>query len=275
MDPIFPGMDPYLEAAGAWPGFHEAFLSYAREAIQPSLPENYYAELRTREEIGIAGLRAERVLYPDLAVLEKGDHAERLPGAIRPAAGAAITAPELLQIIEEEPLHVGFLEIRDAARDHILVTLIELLSPSNKLPGPDRKKFLRKQREVLSSPTTWVQIDLLRSGDRVAPHPGVDVHCLRKGYDYLVTVSRPERRTPRLALELYGFTLRDPLPVIAVPLIAPDPDVALDLGAVFRRAYETGPYRKIIPYGAPPEPPLTPGDDAWARERVETILGKR
>ena len=28
MEPIFPGMDPYLEAPGIWPGFHEAFLSY-------------------------------------------------------------------------------------------------------------------------------------------------------------------------------------------------------------------------------------------------------
>ena len=54
------------------------------------------------------------------------------------------------------------------------------------------------------------------------------------------------------------------LPVIAVPLREPDPDVALDLGHVFRRAYETGPYRKVIRYGLPPDPELPPGDAAWA-----------
>lgn len=273
MHPIFPGMDPYLEAAGAWPGFHEAFLSYARETIQPLLPASYYAELRTREEIGIAGSRPGRVLYPDLAVLDKGDRDERRRGSIRSAAGATLTAPEHLRIIEDEPLRIGFLEIRDAARDHVLATLIELLSPSNKVAGSDRETFERKQREVLSSPTSWVQIDLLRSGDRVACHPSVEVHCRRKGYDYLVTVSRPAGRAPRLGLELYGFTVRDPLPVVAIPLIEPDPDVALDLGVVFRRAYETGPYRKILEYREPPDLRLNPGDEAWARDLVEQVLG--
>ncbi len=244
MSAVFPGMDPYLEAPGIWPGFHEAFLSYMRETIQPLLPENYYADIKTREEIGIAGCRAEKIR-----------HSEQ----------ASATVPERIQVIEEEPLRVSFLEIRDAARDHVLATLIELLSPSNKTSGPDRDAFEQKQREVLSSQANWVQIDLQRSGDRVGCHPSIETHARRKGYHYLVTVSRAGRRSPALDLDLYGFTVRDPLPVISVPLLDPDPDVTLDLGVVFRRAYETGPYRKIIDYRAQPSPPLAGEEAAWAR----------
>jgi hypothetical protein len=256
-------MDPYLEAAGTWPGFHDAFLAYAREVLQPLLPARYYADLRTREEIGISGYQAERAIYSDLAV--KGVES-RFP-SITTGGGqepeARRPAPEHLVVAVDEPLKVSFLEIR-GVNDDRLVTLVELLSPSNKIPGPDREAFERKQKEVLESGTNWVEIDLLRKGRRIGCHPRVELHCQSRGYDYVVVVSRSTRRSP-LDLEVYGFTVRDPLPVVALPLVAPDPDVAFDLAQVFRRAFETGPYRKVVRYDLSPEPALPDADLAWAR----------
>jgi hypothetical protein len=131
--------------------------------------------------------------------------------------------------------------------------LIELLSPSNKRSGPDRDAFARKQREIFQSDANWLEIDLLRAGRRHGGHPRLHEHCKAKGYDYVVVVSRPGRRFPRLDLEVYGFTLKQAFPTVQVPLALPDADVALDLGQVFRRAYETGPYHKLIDYNAPPD----------------------
>ena len=51
--------------------------------------------------------------------------------------------------------------------------------------------------------------------------------------------------------EVYAWTLRDPLPRIPIPLLALDPDVVLDLGAVFATAYERGRYVRLIDYAAP------------------------
>src|SRR5512145_904876 len=45
MEPIFPGMDPYLESTEVWPDFHDSFLFCIREALQPVLPQRYYAQL--------------------------------------------------------------------------------------------------------------------------------------------------------------------------------------------------------------------------------------
>jgi hypothetical protein len=266
MEPLFPGMDPYLESPDVWPDFHDSFLAYTRETLQPLLPAGYYAQLRTREEIGIAGYQAERVIYSDVSVRETvRPSVEAGPSAGRSPSGAAV-APEHIVIAADESLEVSFLEIR-GLRDDELVTLIELLSPSNKLPGPDREAFERKEREVLSSGTNWVEIDLLRQGRRLACHPRVDLHCKSKGYDYVVVVSRAARRDP-LDLEIYGFGVREPLPAVAVPLRPPDADVSLDLGRVFRRAYETGPYGKIVRYDLPADPPLADKDVSWARELV-------
>jgi hypothetical protein len=243
-------MDPYLEAPGLWPDFHEAFLTYARESLQPALPAGYYAQLRTREEIGIAGYQAERVIHPDV-------------GPVVPAAApGSTTVPDLLVIEPDERLEVSYLEIREVNDDR-LVTLIEMLSPSNKIPGPDRKRFARKRKEMLESDTNWIEIDLLRSGKRSDPR--VDLRCRSRRHLYVVVVSRGWKRHP-LQLEIYGFGIREPLPVIAVPLREAISDVPLDLGHVFKRRYETGPYRKVVRYDLPPDPGLPPDEAGWTRE---------
>jgi hypothetical protein len=240
MEPLFPGMDPHLESPAVWPGFHDAFLFCVREVLQPLLPDRYYAEIRQREELGLAD---------DACV-----------------SGVA-TVPKHLVIARQEPRTVNFVEIREGAGGR-LVTVIEMVSPSNKVPGEDRDAFERKQAEIFASDANWMEIDLLRRGKRLGGSPRVDIHCRARGHDYVVVVSRSEKRSPRIDLEIYGFTVRDSLPTVAVPLRQPDPDVRLDLGRAFRRAYETGPYRKIVRYDLPADPPLPEEDSAWARDEL-------
>jgi len=269
MEPIFPGMDPYIEAPGVWPDFHDAFLAYAREALQPLLPGGYYAVLRAREEIGIAGYEPEAVMFPDVAVKRTERQPPRDAAREHRVASGTATLPERLVIATKEKPRVNFLEIRDASSGDRLVTLIELLSPSNKLSGPDREAFQRKQDEVLASEANWMEVDLLRGGKRIGCHRSVDVHCRKKGYDYSVVVSRASRRGPKLEIELYGFRVRDPLPIVSVPLFPPHTDVDLDMRRVFRRTYETGPYPWIARYDQPLDPSLAPDDERWVRELLE------
>jgi len=54
-----------------------------------------------------------------------------------------------------------FLEIRDCDNRQ-LVTVLELLSPSNKRPGPDREQYLAKRQQLLASSVHLVELDLLR-----------------------------------------------------------------------------------------------------------------
>lgn len=262
-------MDPFIEASGLWAGFHDSLITYLRESLQPVLPRGYYAEIRMREEVGVGGFQSERVIFPDVAVSQEESH----PDGSTASDHVSIEAPqaELLTIAEEPSVKVNFLEIRDATRGDQLITLLEVLSPSNKQPGPDRDAFERKQEEVLSSETNWIEIDLLREGMRIACHPAVDTHCRRKSYAHSVVVSRAVRRRPKLVLELYGFPLKDRLPVISIPLRHPDLDVRLDLGQAFARAYDTGPYSRIIDYGRNAPANLSQEERSW----VETVLRAR
>ena len=60
----FPGMDPYLEHPDIFPDFHDRFVTYVSDAIQPRLPEPYYAAIGRRVWIEVS----ERFVGPDVNV---------------------------------------------------------------------------------------------------------------------------------------------------------------------------------------------------------------
>jgi len=148
------------------------------------------------------------------------------------------------------------LEIRDR-RDRRLVTVIELLSPSNKAAGSDRDDYMVKRRQVLSAPTHFVEIDLRRGESR--PSPPDLPPC-----DYYALVSRHEDRP---FVGVWPFGLRESMPTIPIPLAAPDAPVPLNLKAVLDQTYDEVGYAKYI-YQEKPEPPLTENEMAWARQFV-------
>jgi hypothetical protein len=147
----------------------------------------------------------------------------------------------------------GYLEVRDRLSREI-ITVIEVLSPSNKKPGPDRDQYLVKRRRLLYSPVHLVEIDLLRGNGPRMPVEGL-AECA-----YCVMVSRAEDR-PRVGL--WAIQLREPLPVVPVPLRAADGAARLDLQAVLHRLYDSAGYEDFI-YDGAPRPPLSAADAAWA-----------
>jgi hypothetical protein len=88
--------------------------------------------------------------------------------------------------------------------------------------------------------------------------------------DYCVQVSRAEER-PQVGL--WPIQLRDPLPVIPIPLLAPDADARLDLQTLLHRMYDAAAYEDYIYDGTPP-PALSP-DDAVRAEGVLRQAGLR
>jgi hypothetical protein len=142
----------------------------------------------------------------------------------------------------------------------ICVTIIELLSPSNKA-GTGYIDYEKKRLSLIHQPLHLVELDLLLAGNRLP----MDAE-LPPG-DYFAMVSRTERRP---ISDVYAWSIRLPLPTISIPLMAPDPDVQLDLGAVFATVYQRGRYERSIDYTVPLDLPLHPDDRAWAEHLART-----
>ena len=251
----FPGMNPYLEQNDAWEDFHHDFITRAREMLSGQVGPNYYVKVEVRLYLHELAEEAGRYFGRGDVGVSRSDNP---PPTL---STATLSAPVQLLLPAVDSERHSSLEIHDR-RNRRLVTVIELLSPTNKTPGPDRDDYLRKRRELLKSQTHFVEIDLRRGGER--PCPPLLPPC-----DYYALVSREEER-PRLGV--WPLNLRDHLPVIPIPLSAPDPDVLLELQAVLDRAYDAADYGKYI-YGETPEPPLSEEQLAWARQFIPQPAG--
>jgi hypothetical protein len=243
-------MNPFLEQPDTWEDFHNTYISHAREILHRQIGPSYIVKVEVR--LYLHELPAEQRRY-----IGRADVGLAVPGAesVSPSATSTITAPVELFLpavaVEEE--RQAFLEIRDRLSRR-LITVIELLSPPNKT-GPDRDDYLRKRRLLLRGGTHLVEIDLHRGGQR--PTPPDLPPCT-----YYVLVSRAPRRP---LLEMWPIGLRERLPVVPIPLAAPETDVLLDLQTLLHEVYDAAGYGRYI-YTEKPDPPLNPEDDAWAQQ---------
>lgn len=249
----FPGMNPYLEHDDAWHDFHERFSPACAEAISPQVRPNYIVKLD--EHIYLHEKSAEERLLVGRSDVQIA----KLRPNEGPLGGGVTAAPVYARLPAVDVEKVSFIEVRDRA-NRSLVTVIELLSPTNKKVGPDRDQYLAKRQEVLGRGVHLVEINLLRGGTRPPLEDLPD--C-----DYYVMVSRAEER-PRAGV--WPLRLRDPLPVIPVPLRPPDRDAQIDLQQLLHRIYDAACYEDYI-YESRPHPPLHPADAEWA----ESLLRRK
>jgi hypothetical protein len=215
----FPGMNPYLEQNTVWNNFQQQFCPLCVEMLVPQVRPHFIVMMD--EHVYIHELSAE----------------ERIPPAV-------------------DVLHEGYVKILDRNSRRV-VTVIELLSPTNKRTGPDREQFLAKRRQVLASETHYVEIDLLRGGPKM-PIEGM-VDC-----DYYALVSRYPLRP---YMDFWPLRLRESLPTIPIPLTE-NLEAHLDLQAMLHRMYDAVGYEDYI-YDGEPQPRLHPDDAQWASQFVK------
>ena len=249
----FPGMNPYLEQDDAWHDFHERFIPYVATLLGGQLRPRYIVKID--EHIYVHELSAESRRWVGRADVSVARPSQE--GADAPAPGPVtglLEAPARVRLPAVDRERLSYVEIRDR-RDRELVTVVELLSPANKHPGADREQYLAKRMELLNGPVHLVEIDLLRGGP---PLPAED----RPDCSYSVLVSRVERRRDA---DFWPISLRERLPVIPIPVRAPDPDARLDLQAVLDQIYDDAGYADYV-YDGDPRPRLGLEDAEWARQ---------
>ncbi len=215
----FPGMDPYLEDEALWPLFHHQLIQSLHQILQPSLIDRYRERINQRRYV------TEQALFTS--------------------------------VVREEHLE-DFIEIRQRC-DGRLITLVEVVSPTNKLTPAGRAAYLAKRNEGKNAKANLVEIDLVLQGQPTLEYS-------RDGlpdWDYAVTVTRstqPDR------FEIYTTTLQKRLPRFRLPLASDDRDTVLDLHTAFTRCFEQGGFTNKIDYSKDPGTPLADEDRKWVQE---------
>ena len=218
----FPGMDPYLEDEKRWPAFQPVVVQALYQMLLPGLMDRYRARV------------GERIYCSEQALFTS--------------------------IIREEHKE-AFIEVRQRS-DGRLITLVEVVSPANKITAEGRKLYLERRDEVKKMNANVVEIDLVLQGQTLIDY----AKDAAPTWDYAVVVTRwthPDR------YEIYSATLPKRLPRFRVPLASDDRDTVLDLQSAVARAYDQGDFGKHIDYTRDPATRLSDDNRKWLGERLK------
>ncbi len=250
-------MDPYLESEW-WSDVHHNLTAVIRRILAKKLPGEYYP---TVERYSVLDSEPEEdigIFYPDVSVYQ--EQISKLSEPQAPYGDIEVLTPPSFTFPGFE-VNISWIAIRELENNR-LITAIEILSPVKKR-SPGQEPYLRKQKRQRENGIHFLEIDLLRRGNRSFKQ------SIRTNYHYCVNLSRGNQSS----LDIWTMTVRDKLPVIPVPLRYPDKDVSLDLGQVFEVAYDDGGYGKRIRYSQPPPPPsFSAQDDLWMKTLLKNHL---
>lgn len=250
----FPGMDPYLQSH--WRDVHTRLMVYAVDQLQEQLPADLLARVEEGVEVDWEG--DVRTVLPDVRVEE--DFSQWPPVGDAETGGlalaSAVVAEPLVVPVDDTTRRV---EIIDSKSGNRVVTVIEILSPTNKQPGSGMEQYRRKQLEDIAGGVNLVEVDLIRGGAFALAVPESRL-TPRYRTPFLVCVRRRVRFNEA---ELYRAPLEERLPAIRIPLRPVDKDAVLDLQALINQCYVKGRYNRID-YREEPDPPFLTAEQAWA-----------
>ena len=222
MSSPFPGMDPYLEDEKRWPTFQPLLVHALYQMLLPGLMDRY------RARVGERDYASEEALFTSII---RQEHKE------------------------------AFIEVRQRS-DGRLITLIEVVSPANKITTKGRGVYADRRAEVKKMNAHVVEIDLVLQGQTLIEGAKDSAPT----WDYAVVVTRwthPDR------YEIYSATLPKRLPRFRVPLASDDRDTVLDLQAAVTRAYDQGDFAKLLDYTRDPATRLSDENRRWLNERLK------
>jgi hypothetical protein len=168
-------MDPYLEKPSRWPGVHHELISVIRATLTELLHPSYFVEVGERVYLSTGDDPGRTVLVPDVHISPHARRNRRTSPMVE-GVGTNVAEPLIIEAFIEEMIKEHFLEIIDAENRRV-VTVIEILSPDNKVSRSQGLRSFRKKRlSVMNSTSHWVEIDFLRKGvslelrKRIRPH---------------------------------------------------------------------------------------------------------
>lgn len=255
MSSPFPGMDPYLEGY-IWPDVHQWLAAATCELLGPQISPAYVARMNHYTVNDTAPEEDVGIMYPDVDVLRKKveEPAESYAAGLPPTTPATISIPAIRNV----EVRIPVVEIRDRKKNQ-LITAIGILSPVNKR-RPGLKPYIEKRERLHASGVHLLEIDLIRRGQRPFNHP-----YLPKSH-YLITLIRAGSGTT----DAWAFNVQDALPVVPVPLKAPDKDAVLDLGKAMEMIYSRGLYHLSVDYKEePPPPPFDEENLKWMKQLLK------
>ncbi len=260
-------MNPYLEQLDIWPDFHDSLIAALARELGPQLPDHYRIALQRRVEVEepFSAPSELNLMIPDALVTSESVVAAPAGGGTTAAVAAPPDEAVAVRVRMPREVSVSWLRV-ETVPERELVTIVEVLFPTNKRPGEGRRRYIRKREAIVAGLVNLVEIDLLR---RWEPMP---LETPPPVSDYRILVCR-SLESP--GAWLYPFVVQQRIPKFTLPLRSDDeaPAPEVNLGPIINALHHTARYGQVARYDAPPpEPAFAPGVQEWVGERVAEFL---
>ncbi|MEM6400351.1 MAG: DUF4058 family protein, partial [Cyanobacteria bacterium P01_D01_bin.116] len=126
----------------------------------------------------------------------------------------------------------------------------------NKRSKQGREAYENQRNKILGSKTSFIEIDLLRAGE-----PMLILGASLT--DYYILVSRGYQRPEA---DLYGFNLKEPIPIFPVPLKQSEKEPSVDLQKLLNEVYQKARFDLVIDYSQLVKPSLSVEEKSWIEE---------
>ncbi|MBC8100043.1 MAG: DUF4058 family protein, partial [Armatimonadetes bacterium] len=233
-----------------WGGFHSAQIIDLMRALDRKLPAGYIVDNEQSMQIRDYHPDSGEALKPDARSNIKPDTVivQAYPGMAGggSALAEAIDTPTRTLTAtatadyDDQRLYLRAVAIRVLEPDlrfGRVVTLIELLSPSNKPGGSGFWQYAEKRILTLQAGIVLVELDYLHETPSPVPYiPSYPAHD-PAAYPYSILVTDPRPTLAQGKAQFYGIRVDQVLPRVAIPLGTGDAAIAFDFNAAYQQTF--------------------------------------
>jgi hypothetical protein len=244
MNVTYPGINPYLNSAllqpeGGWRSFHAAYIIYLFDALDATLPPNYYAQPEESLQIATYDVQEKQSKskpIADVLILNTGE-GESVSAEDEPTPTMTLSIPQPeTEDIQSVVIYEG---------DGKPVTRIEMLSPANKPGGSHYIQYLDKRDKTLRSGLRVVEIDFIHTYPPMLPRIPDYTRTADNSKPYHILITDPRPKIEAGKTDVYSFGVLDSIPTLPVPLEGRD-TIKVQFGTLYQQTADKRPFRQII-----------------------------
>ena len=251
---LYPGINAHLNSylqneAGGWASFHAGHVTHISEILDNTLPDGYFT--RSEKSLQITEFNpderqsGQNWLKPDVTVYQN-PQSQSSQSTIAEAIAPVNTIPIIETFPDEDELmSIVIYQAGEGSPLGRPITRIELLSPANKPNGSHYGQYTLKRMQTLKSGLRLVEIDYLHQSPPIIPNLADYSKGQDGAYPYTILVSDPRPTLEKGHTAIYGFFVKDPLPIIKIPLAGVD-TVTINFGTIYNHTFTSSRFFKMI-----------------------------
>ncbi len=252
----------YLQNEDSYTGFHNLFIAILATTLNRQLYGQYRAKtegsLRILKTLG-NGQPLLKIVRPDVMLREKSTPTSQNLAASTVQPTQLLDMPELEDT--DKPLSVVIYE------SHKPVTVIEVVSPNNKIGTEKRGDYQEKRYLITRLGISLIEIDFLHETRSVieglAAYPNDPTST-----PYYIAITDPAHNDKTA---IYKFGINELIPTLNIPLLGDDV-IACDFDKVYQQTFEDGVFDDDVNYAVVPArfSSYSPPD----QHKIRDVMGK-